>query len=505
MTKNTRHGTTGREYLRVSVDRSGREKSHNEQHDDNAKAARSLGITKFGTPYRDTGSASRHARKRRDGFDRLLDDLGAGRFGAEVLMLWESSRGSRKVGEWVRLIDLCEKAGVRIAVTTHNRTYDPSNPRDRRTLLEDAVDSEYETSKTSQRGKRAAAAAAVAGLPAGPTPFGYMRRYDPTTRRLIAQQPEPDEAKVVVELFERLAAGVSLTAIARDFDRRGIVSRRGVPFSAQTLRGMALSDTYRGKRVHSPNRHHSRSGTAETIYDAQWDALVSDDVWFSVNQRLRDPDRITTRPGRAKHLLSVTARCDVCGGPLGTTYRFGGRRYQCGRGHTLIDADELDAWAEHQILALLTRPDVLRRLQPKVADAMALRAARNEVARVRAEHADLAAQVGAGKLSAKLAAGAEPAIVARLDQAERRVQELTTPVGLRQLIAPGPKVRAQWNAAPMEVRRQVAALLFVRGVLGVLTVAPVNGGKNTVESRIRLDGKRLRTKKPTAKKRTRRR
>ncbi len=74
---------TAREYLRVSVDRSGREKSNDEQHADNVDAAPALGIDSFGKPYRDTGSASKHATKGRDDFDRLLTDLAAGRLLAE--------------------------------------------------------------------------------------------------------------------------------------------------------------------------------------------------------------------------------------------------------------------------------------------------------------------------------------------------------------------------------------------------------------------------------------
>ena len=92
-------------------------------------------------------------------------------------------RGSRKVGEWVELIESCEKAGVKIAVTTHGRCYALSNPRDRRSLLEDAVDSEYESAKSSKRIKRDAAAAAVDGMPHGRIPFGYRRIYDPVTRK----------------------------------------------------------------------------------------------------------------------------------------------------------------------------------------------------------------------------------------------------------------------------------------------------------------------------------
>ena len=148
---------TGCEYLRVSFDGSGRERSINEQHEANTSTAPSLGIVNLGVPYRDVGSASKHQRKRRSDFDRLLTDLGNGKFEADVLILWESSRGSRKVGEWVELIGLCEQAGVRIMVTTHARLYDPTNPRDRRSLLEDAVDSEYETSKASTRIRRSCA------------------------------------------------------------------------------------------------------------------------------------------------------------------------------------------------------------------------------------------------------------------------------------------------------------------------------------------------------------
>ena len=207
-----------REYLRVSLDRSGRERSNEEQHDDNVAAADEHGW-RLGTPYRDTGSASRHS-KSRDDFDRLIGDLESRQFGAQLLVLWESSRGSRQVGEWVKLIELCERRGVRIAVTTHGpRIYDPANPRDRRSLLEDAVDSEYESSKMSLRIKRASAASAAAGRPHGVAPFGYRRVHDESTGKLVGQEIEPLEAAIVVEMFERIAAGDSLRGLACDLRR----------------------------------------------------------------------------------------------------------------------------------------------------------------------------------------------------------------------------------------------------------------------------------------------
>nr|WP_181871269.1 recombinase family protein [Sphaerisporangium album] len=108
-------------------------------------------------------SASRYARKERDEFHSLMSDLGTGRFGADVLLLWESSRGSPGVGEWVTMLDLLEDGGILVHVTTHGRTHDPSNARDQRTLLEDAVDTEYERAKTRGRILRDVPAILVGG------------------------------------------------------------------------------------------------------------------------------------------------------------------------------------------------------------------------------------------------------------------------------------------------------------------------------------------------------
>ena len=488
--------TTAREYLRVSYDRTGRAKSLDEQHEENVAAAPDLGIDSFGAPYRDTGSASGHSKKRRDGFDRLLEDLAAGRFNAETLVLWESSRGSRQVGEWVTLVESCEEAGVKIAVTTHRRLYDPANARDRRSLLEDAVDSEYETSKSSARIRRAAASNAVEGKPHGRIPYGYHRVYDPVTRKLVAQEPHPVEAPIVVEMFSRVASGHSMVSIVKDFAARGITSRKGKPFTIQVMRSRLLAPVYIGRRVHTPptQRKGKRrprgayTGAPAQMYEATWPALVSDDVFYAVRTRLMDPARTTTRPGSALHLLSMIARCHHCDGPLSARYRNGSRKYQCrDTGCVGVGADPLDDWAEREVLGVLTAPDVVERLMPGQDDD-ALAAARDELARVRAEHTDLIARVADGTLSPTLAAGAEPGILARLALAETAVREMTMPAGLRNLIDPTTKVVEQWEALPMAARREVAKLLFSTGVLGVLSVASCGGKSAPVRSRIRLDG-----------------
>jgi site-specific DNA recombinase len=484
--------TQAREYLRVSFDRSGQERSQDEQHDDNHRAADRNEWT-LGNPYRENGSASasRYGTKARDTFALLMADLKRDRFAAQVLILWESSRGSRKVSEWVTLIELCEERGVRIHITSDGKTYDLSDARDRRSLQEDAVDAEYESSKVSKRTKRAAAATAAAGKPSGRVPFGYRRTYHPETRKLVAQEQEPTEAKVIVELFDRLHKGHSLHSIAADFEQRGIRGRPtpakpatpsrharpakpGVVFSAQHLRSLALNPAYSGKRVHDPYRNpggHTLSERA-VLTDATWPALVDRAVFLAVTRRLTAPDRVTTRPGRGVHLLSMIAVCDVCSGPLAARMsKERQREYTCHRkGCVRVGYHGLDDLAEAAMLAYLSRPDNAGRLTADQGGGERLRAAQERVAEIRAELTDLARQVGAGRLSATLAASAEPAILARLRAAERDEEEMSTPDELRGLIGPAAQVARRWKAAPMSAKREVARLLLSPAVLGELRV-----------------------------------
>jgi site-specific DNA recombinase len=476
-----------REYLRVSRDRSGRERSPEEQHGDHAGVAAERGWS-MGKPYKDVGSASKYAAKARAGFDQLVADLTANQFGADMLVLWEGSRGSRRTNEWVRLIELCEDRGVKIFIFTYERVFDPANPYDRADLLELAVKSELASAETSKRTRRAAAATAAAGRPSGRCPYGYRRLYDPVTRKLVAQEEEPAEAAVVRELYKRLHAGHSLRSIAKDFEAKGFRTRSGLVFSVQHLRSLALNPAYNGQRVHDPGRTAGHKLSPKASYTAAvWPALVTRKVFLAVKQRLTAPERVTTRPGRAVHLLSMIAVCDVCDGVLAARSVDRGQEYTCHRKSCVrIGYDELNTFAEAAIMDYLARPENLAWLTANEDDDEALLAARDLVAEIRAERDDLADQVGSGQLSATLAARAEPGILARLAAAEAREEELSTPAPLRDLIKPGTNVVRQWKDAPMSARREVARFLFAPKVCGQLRLrrSPTPGHRCPVQDRV---------------------
>jgi DNA invertase Pin-like site-specific DNA recombinase len=305
-----------REYLRVSRDRSGEGKSPDQQHDENLAAIMRQGwVLAPGEPYRDTDrSASRYAKKQREDFKRLIDDLESGDFGADVLAIWESSRGSRRVGEWVDLVDLCKERKVQIWVTTHSRLYDPKNARDRRSLHEDAVDAEYESDKTSERLLRSVRASAERGVPHGKNLYGYVRVYDSQSRRLLRVEEHPEQAAVVREAANRVLNGDSFRAIARDFNTRGLPARRpsrveqrsDLGWTAPAVKQMLTTVAYAGKREHK----------GEIVADAVWPALYDFSTWQKLQALMYPASRRRTNDWPAKHLLAGIAICAVCGGRL---------------------------------------------------------------------------------------------------------------------------------------------------------------------------------------------
>jgi DNA invertase Pin-like site-specific DNA recombinase len=453
-----------RDYLRVSSDASGRMRSPAEQHEDNERDAASIGAV-MGESYLEEGarSASRYGRKRRDAFHGLVADIASGTFAAEALrqgaraglQLWELSRGSRKTGEWVALIDACEAAGILIRITTHRRTYDPRLGADRKTLLLGAVEAESSSAETSDRVLRALAADAAAGLPHGRIPYGFRREYELDARgrrHLIGQLPDAKTAPVVREVFLRIAQGHSLRTIAADLNKRKVPTVTGGPWSQVRVGGIARNPAYGGKRTHNG-----------TLYDAQWEPLVRMDLYYAVQALMSSADR-KHRPGREVHLLGYVAECGACGGPMSSRKHLRGQlEYWCiRRGCTWIQAGVLEQYVTGLLIARLSRPDVYDMLAGGGEDDPALQRARDKLAVLKARHADMAAGLAAGRLSVELAAAAEPPLLAELAAAGKAVQVLSLPPVIQRFMGGESDVAAAWASSTLAAKRELIRTYFAR-------------------------------------------
>lgn len=473
-----------RPYFRVSRDTSGHLRSPEEQRGDYERDCADHDWAQ-GTAYAEKKAvgASRYSKGSRGDFEALLADLRADRFGAGVFWLWESSRGSRKVAEWATLCELCEERGVRVYVHTHGRLYDPGNARDRRSMLEDAVDAEYETAKSSERLKRSVKNRARAGRPHGKLNYGYRRVYDITPgghKTFLEQVPDEAQAPVVREIFTRVASGEGLQSIATSLRHRDVAPpRNAAVWRTPTMANMIRCRTYLGERV--------LNGVTEMR--GAWPAIVEEGLFGQANAMLSRPERAPRTDPSVRYLLSGIARCGSCGGPL---YRSGGGRrsapaYYCADKHCVSrNAAGLEEYVVPRVIALLAR------LQLGVDDDdadPALEEAQRELEELRARlegFADAAAEgrvTSEGAITPATLARIEARLAPKIEAAQRRVQALRVPRMLALSRVNGP-IEDVWDDLGIGMQREM-----IREAV-TITVQPVGMGarrfdpsKVTVEPR----------------------
>ena len=224
-------------------------------------------------------------------------------------------------------------------MTTHGRVYDPRNPRDRRSLLEDAVDSEYESAKSAQRIARTMAASAQNGdLPGGRRAFGYDRHGN----------VDPAEAAVVRDCVRRVLAGETVRSIAASLNAAGVRTPGTVNNPGGNLwRPGPLAKMLRGYRIAGLRTHRGR-----VVATGSWPAIIDPDDHRRVAAVLADRTPAGRR-GRAKWLLTGVLKCGKCGtslvGARDGAAKGNVRRYACKAipgnpacGRLMVKADDLE-------------------------------------------------------------------------------------------------------------------------------------------------------------------
>lgn len=393
----------------------------------------------FADPNR---SASRYATKPRPDYDELVAQIAAGK--VKILTLWEASRGSRDLGEWVEFLDLCHKHHVLIRITSDHRTYDVRKRRDYRTLAEDGIDARDESEKIAERVRRGKRALALDGKPAGPLLYGYARRYD-DRGHYIEQVEHPDQAKIVREIAEAVATGTPVMAIRRDLRERGILSPRGMSeWATSQVIAACTNPAYIGQRVHQ----------GEVVRDGKWPAILDRATFDSCARILEDPARRTQKDTRLLYFLSGAMTCGACGGIMRTSVlRAGIRGYACAACRCVtIKADPVDGLIAEMVVARLQDEDALAQAAPPTDDA-ALAAAEDEVADLQKRLDDHYVQSARGKLTAGGLAKVEAELLPMIRNAEATKRRLATPPALRDLA--GVDVARSWGDFPVYKQRAI--------------------------------------------------
>jgi site-specific DNA recombinase len=429
-------------YARVSDDPTGQGRSTDSQIDECRRWADREGWEVVDVIEDIDRSASRHATKVREGWADVVTAIESG--DVDVLVTWEASRAQRDLMQYTKLRKLCERTGTQWAYS--NSVHDMTDSTDRFRTSMDAVMAESESDKISDRVSRGVRSAAMDGRPSGRRLYGYRNVYDPDTGRLIGQEPDEVQSVIVAEVVARFLSGESIRGIARDLNARGVSTAGGYEWRNATLHRMLTNPAYNGQRVHQ----------GEIVARGTWEPIIGDDDWARITAKLADPTRRANRARTGTNLLTGTARCGRCGGPMGVTgLRNGVKSYVCRDCQGVVrDLETLDNYITAIVLERMNRDDVDLTDDPPVEAVEA----RSEVDELRERLEDAATAFVAGELSATMLARVEGELKGKIADAERRSRYAGLPSTVPDLAEGDSAVI--WDRLSGEQRREVVRSLM---------------------------------------------
>ncbi len=393
--------------------------------------------------YEDRVSASRYEKRVRGAWQRLLADIKSGKL--ECVALWESSRGSREMEDWVKFLKLCREHKVRIRVKTHGRTYKMENARDFRSMLEDGVDSEYESEKTKLRGERARQTKITEGRPHGRYLYGYTSEHDKTRDRFNRVE-DPEKAAVVREAASRVARGDGLRTISLDFNRRGVPAPSGGLWDQGTqVRRLVSNPGYIGQWV---------EGT-RVVGKASWAPILDEETFYACRDILSDKNRRSWSDGNVKHLLNGIATCAKCGGRLRNIKNRGILMYQCAKKFCVsIREADMDEYVVQKVKERLFKLETEELDNPEQeADR---RQARQKIAELEEYLNDFVKTAASERISAKIVGQVERDVQAQIGALDAQARAVRLPRIVTRVVE-DPEL---WASSTVPEQREIVRDLF---------------------------------------------
>jgi site-specific DNA recombinase len=364
----------------------------------------------------------------------MMRDVRAGR--VDVIVAWAVDRLTRKPREIEDLIDLG------IPILTVSADLDLATDQGRAFARVLGAMSRAEVERKSARQKRANVDKATAGRPwGGHRPFGY----DSDRIHL-----EPTEAAMIRDGYSQVLAGASIRSVARAWASTGITTTRGKEWQVYAVRTCLLNARNAGIRSY-------RGELLSDDVPAQWEAIVTPDVYRAFTHLLSDPARRTTPGNSRRYLLSGLALCYDCQAKVTTgRTQHGVRTYRCPtQAHVSRAAEPCDLWIRELVIARLSRKDardlLVDRERPDV-DAL-----RDEDLALRGRLNDASALFAGGEITARQLADISRDIETRLEALGERLYTSSRSDVLADAIKdPGPA----WDKADVGKQRAIIQALM---------------------------------------------
>jgi site-specific DNA recombinase len=310
--------------------------------------------------FKDDGISGAEFGSKRPGLAAMLAAAERGAF--RVLIVSEQKSIGREAVETSMTIKRLARLGVEVFEYGDGQSLTPRNAMEKAMSSLRAFGDEVHREDTSKRNHEAAARDHARGHVVGGRAFGYENYNvyppgaDPVTskRTHVARRIDPNEASVVVRIFELFAEGFGLKRIAKCLTAEGAPAPKpfvrkatlGLPpvgaWVPSTVRGVLRREDYKGQYVWNRTRKRDTDGAVNQRPrpEREWQRtpmpewrIVSDELWDAVAARCKEIEqravrfsngRLAGRPPRAAitNLLAGIATCGVCGGGLVVeTYR----------------------------------------------------------------------------------------------------------------------------------------------------------------------------------------
>ncbi len=326
-----------------------------------------------------------------------LRDLIAG-VGIDVVLCYSPDRLARKFGYQALLLEEFTRAGTRVEFIKGPRG---DSPEDQLLVQFQGMFAEYEKAQILERYRRGKTHRAKTGsinvLSGAPFGYRYVRKNEHTG---AAYEIVEHEAALVAELFRRYADdGASLAELTRWLTAQQVPTRTGKHrWDRSVIWGMLRNPAYAGRAVfgktmvvhESPGLNRvarlqgrSTPRACKTVDRPreQWTeiavpAIVSEQTFDRVAQRLANNQRFASRNSKIPSLLQGLAACSSCGYGYYRTctrttnkkiyyYRCLGSddyRYENGRvcANKPVRADYLDTVVWDHITGMLADPKLIR-------------------------------------------------------------------------------------------------------------------------------------------------
>jgi site-specific DNA recombinase len=442
-------------YSRISDDREGLEHGVIQQEADCHKRAKRDGVP---IPdhhvYRENDrGASSKSKKARPQYKAMLKAIEAGEI--TVVYAYSNSRLTRRLLELEDLIKLHERTGVQFRTVVSGD--DNLSTADGRMVarIKAAVDA-AEAERNSERVTRRSEARAREGRGhGGQRPYGWQAE----DRRKL----DPKEHKVIKEAVKRVFQGDSLRSIAADFNKRGIPTVTGVPWSISGLRALLVNPRLAGIRVYQ----------GKQIGKGDWKPAITELEHRRLDRILTASDRRTASDNRRKYRMTGLAICAECQVPV--VLRINSEKgrpsrqfYGCKVCGMIRKREWVDAYTDGVM------EEFLRGYEPKPPIPADVRAAR-EAERLRARIEDTKATFAESDVITP--ADLEKmlrTLYVKLQAAEDKATPPSVDAVLDGVTGEDPKV--PWGEIPVERQRRIIDLFFTvelsRGRPGIRTFDP---------------------------------